>query len=136
MKPTNSLTAKRRVEAKDVQKASLFHFIDFELVNVSSNLSIKAWDSEAAGVRGVRKMAFSQAWPTAAFYLLNQSAALGLLTIKLKTLLVQAKNGRVVAIKSGSAHLCKCILTGRNREGWRYFSTRRNMPILHCENCG
>lgn len=88
---------------------------------------------------GVQKIPLSQAWLTAAFYLLNHSAALGSLPIKLKPWLVQAKNGRVVAmppLESGSAPLCKCTLTGGNRQGWRSFCTRMNMPALHCENCG
>lgn len=75
----------------------------------------------------------------AAFYLPNHSAVLGLLPIKLKPWLVRAKNGRVVAmppLESGSAPLCKCTLTGGNRQGWRSSCTRRNMPELHCENCG
>lgn len=104
-------------EARDVQKASLFHFISFKWVNASSNLSIKAWRSESDEGSGVQKIPLSQAWLTAAFCLLNHSAVLGLLPIKLKPWLVRAKNGRVVAmppLESGSAPLCKCTLTGGN----------------------
>lgn len=71
-------------EARDVQKASLFHFISFKWANASSNLSIKAWGSESDEGSGVQKIPVSQAWPTAAFYLLNHSSVLGLLPIKLK----------------------------------------------------
>lgn len=124
---------------KDVQKASLFHFINFYLVNVSSNLPIKTPTSESDDVRRAGKIVFSQVWLMTTSYLLNQSAASGLLTTKLQTLLVWARIGRVVAmpsLKPGSAHLCKCVLTGGNREGWRNCCTRKNMLILHCENCG
>lgn len=83
MKPTSSVTAKCRVEAEDVQKASLSstssisNWLMFPLTFLSKHGILSQMMSGELG-----RWLSLKPWLTASFYLLNQSAALGLLTIK------------------------------------------------------